>query len=93
MYRRLNFVDNKLVHAVINCDFAAVKRILDSKDYDKEWINDIGGFYDAIPIFLISYCYSFLLDNDYPEKDFEFFKTKHEENTKILNLFISKDSC
>ena len=87
MYRRLCFVDNKLSHAVINCDFATVKRILDSGDYDKEWINDIGGFYDAIPIFLISYCYSFLLDNDYPEKDFVFFKTKHEENTKILNLF------
>ena len=30
MFRRLCFVDNKLSHAVINCDFAAVKRILDS---------------------------------------------------------------
>lgn len=87
MYRRLRFVDNKLVHAVINCDFAAVKRILDSQDYDKEWINDIGGYYDAIPIFLISYIYNYFFDSDYPEKDSDFFKTKHEENTKILHLF------
>ena len=87
MYRRLHFVDNKLSHAVINCDFAAVKRILDSGDYDKEWINDIGGYYDAIPIVLISYSYNFFFDYEESEKDSEFFKTKHEENTKILHLF------
>ena len=48
MYRRLHFIDNKLTHAVINCDFAAVKQILDSGDYDKEGLKDIRFFHLTI---------------------------------------------
>ncbi len=85
------FQDNNLIHSVVNCDYETVKKILKSSDYDESCINDIGGFTKDVPIFILSVCYSIILNpEDYTENMDPFLKSKYEENNQILNLFEKK---
>ena len=87
MKRKL-FKDNPLIHAVVNCDYNAVKHTLSSSDYDKSCLTDIGGFSKNVPLFILSKCYKIILNpKDYTEDIDPFLKSKNEENNKILNLF------
>lgn len=87
MKRKL-FKDNPLIHAVVNCDYNAVKHTLSSSDYDKSCLTDIGGFSKNVPLFILSKCYKIILNpKDYTEDIDPFLKSKNEDNNKILNLF------
>ena len=82
------FSDNNLIHTVVNCDYDAVSRILKTGDYDKSCLDDIGGFSKEVSVFILSVCYSVILNpEDYSEDMPSFLKEKHEENIKILSLF------
>ena len=90
MSRKL-FQDNNLVHAVVNCNYETIKKIIESSDYDKNCINDIGGFTKAVPIFILPVCYSIILNpEDYTENMDPFLKSKYDENNKILKLFENR---
>lgn len=87
MSRKL-FRDNNLIHAVVNCNYEVVRKILESSDYDENCINDIGGFTKDVSIFILPVCYSIILNpEDYTENMDPFLKSKFEENNKILKLF------
>ncbi len=82
------FSDNNLIHAIVNCDYDAVSRILQIGDYDKSCLDDIGGFLKEVPLFILSVCYSIILNpEDYSNNMPSFLKEKYEENKKILSLF------
>ena len=84
------FQDNNLIHAVVNCDYESVKKILYSSDFNEACITDIGGFTKDVPIFILSVCYDIILNPaDYTDMN-PFLKSKYEENRKILNLFETR---
>ena len=79
------FEDNELIHAVIECNYKKVKELVQGK-YSKP-IYDIGGWEKQCPIYIISKCYDIIF-NENP--DIEVFKKLKNDNTQILNLFISQ---